>query len=49
MKREMLTKANVDGVDTSLSVLADEIVIAPNDGAETDFDAFTLNIKLEKK
>ena len=29
-------------------VLADELVIAPNDGEETDFDEFKLNIKVEK-
>ena len=29
-------------------VLADELAIAPNDGEETDFDEFKLNIKVEK-
>ena len=30
-------------------VLADDITIAPNDGQETDFDDFKLNIKIVKK
>ena len=30
-------------------VLADDIVIADNDGAETEFERFKLNIKVEKK
>ena len=29
-------------------VLADNIIIAGNDGAEVDFDSFVLNIKVEK-
>lgn len=29
-------------------VLANEIIVAPNDGAEVDFDDFKLNIKVEK-
>lgn len=30
-------------------VLADELSIAPNDGEETDFDEFKLNIKIDKR
>ena len=30
-------------------VLADDIIIANNDGTETEFDDFKLNIKVEKK
>ena len=30
-------------------VLANEIVISDNDGAEVDFDDFKLNIKVEKE
>ena len=29
-------------------VLADKITVQPNDGQETDFDDFKLNIKVEK-
>ncbi|WP_374188140.1 DUF5915 domain-containing protein [Hoylesella saccharolytica] len=29
-------------------VLADELIIAPNDGAETEFEDFNLNIKIDK-
>ena len=29
-------------------VLADEIVVGENDGTETEFDEFKLNIKVEK-
>jgi isoleucyl-tRNA synthetase len=29
-------------------VLADDVKIAPNDGQETDFDEFKLNIKITK-
>lgn len=29
-------------------VLADAITVAPNDGVETDFDTFKINIKVEK-
>jgi isoleucyl-tRNA synthetase len=39
---------NVFGDYIKTHVLADAIMIAPNDGAEVDFDDFTLNIKIEK-
>ncbi len=39
---------NVFGDYIKTQVLADAIMIAPNDGAEVDFDDFTLNIKIEK-